>query len=41
VIFSKIRLGVAPEVNALATIIIGIVALGVITATVLQLRRRT
>jgi putrescine transport system permease protein len=39
VIFSKIRLGVAPEVNALATIIIGIVALGVVTATILQLRR--
>jgi putrescine transport system permease protein len=39
VIFSKIRLGVAPEVNALATIIIGVVALGVVTATLLQLRR--
>ncbi len=38
VIFSKIRLGVAPEVNALATIIIGIVALGVVLATILQLR---
>jgi putrescine transport system permease protein len=39
VIFSKIRLGVSPEVNALATIIIGIVALGVLVATILQLRR--
>ena len=39
VIFSKVRLGVAPEVNALATIIIGVVALGVITATILHLRR--
>ena len=39
VIFSKIRLGVSPDVNALATIIIGIVALGVFTATMLQLRR--
>jgi len=29
VIFSKVRLGVSPEVNALATIIIAIVALGV------------
>lgn len=29
VIFSKVRLGVSPEVNALATIIIGLVALGV------------
>lgn len=34
VIFSKIRLGVSPDVNALATIIIGVVALGVITATI-------
>lgn len=39
VIFSKIRLGVSPDVNALATIIIAIVALGVGTATLLQLRR--
>ncbi len=39
VIFSKIRLGVSPDVNALATIIIGVVALGVLTATLLQLRR--
>ena len=39
VIFSKIRLGVSPDVNALATIIIGVVALGVLTATILQLRR--
>ena len=29
VIFSKVRLGVSPDINALATIIIGIVALGV------------
>lgn len=40
VIFSKIRLGVSPDVNALATIIIGIVALGVVAATLLQLRGR-
>lgn len=39
VIFSKIRLGVSPDVNALATIIIGTVALGVVSATLLQLRR--
>lgn len=32
VIFSKIRLGVSPEVNALATIMIAIVALGIIIA---------
>jgi putrescine transport system permease protein len=40
VIFSKVRLGVSPDVNALATIIIGIVALGVLGATVMQLRSR-
>ncbi|MEQ1899304.1 MAG: ABC transporter permease subunit [Devosia sp.] len=39
VIFSKIRLGVAPEVNAMASIIIGLVALGVIVAATLQMRR--
>lgn len=38
VIFSKVRLGVSPEVNALATIIIAIVALGVAIAT-WQMRR--
>ena len=37
VIFSKIRLGVSPEVNALATIIIGVVTLGVVGPTVAQL----
>lgn len=40
VIFSKVRLGVSPDVNALATIIIGIVALGVLAATIMQLRAR-
>jgi putrescine transport system permease protein len=40
VIFSKIKLGVSPDVNALATVIIGIVALGVTIATILQLRRK-
>jgi putrescine transport system permease protein len=39
IIFSKIKLGVSPDINALATIIIGIVALGVGIATILQLRR--
>jgi putrescine transport system permease protein len=39
VIFSKIRLGVSPDVNALASIIIGIVATGVLVATILQMRR--
>ncbi|MGB3336710.1 MAG: ABC transporter permease subunit [Devosia sp.] len=40
VIFSKVKLGVSPDVNALATIIIGMVALGVLGATILQLRAR-
>ena len=40
VIFSKVKLGVSPDVNALATIIIGIVALGVLAATIMQLRSR-
>tara|TARA_R110002020_G_scaffold14227_20_gene50536 strand:+ start:708 stop:1517 length:810 start_codon:yes stop_codon:yes gene_type:complete len=40
VIFSKVKLGVSPDVNALATIIIGIVALGVLAATIIQLRSR-
>lgn len=39
VIFSKIRLGVSPDVNALATIIIAIVAIGVVAATLIGMRR--
>ena len=39
VIFSKIKLGVSPDVNALASIIVGIVALGVVIATLIQMRR--
>ncbi len=35
VIFSKVRLGVSPDVNALATIIIGVVAIGVIIAALI------
>jgi putrescine transport system permease protein len=38
VIFSKIRLGVSPDVNALATIMIGIIALGIVAATVIGMR---
>ena len=40
VIFSKVKLGVSPDVNALATIIIGIVATGVLVATLIQLRSK-
>jgi len=39
VIFSKVRLGVTPEVNALATLMILIVAIGVIAAMVLMRRQ--
>jgi putrescine transport system permease protein len=38
VIFSKVRLGVSPDVNALATIIIGAVALGVLVAGLISFR---
>jgi putrescine transport system permease protein len=34
-IFSKMRLGVSPDINALATVMVGIVAIGVIIAGVL------
>jgi putrescine transport system permease protein len=39
IIFSKMKLGVSPDINALATLIIGIVALGVLAATIFQLTR--
>ena len=39
VIFSKVRLGVTPEINAVATLLIGAVALGVIIAGVLMWRQ--
>ena len=35
VIFSKVRLGVSPDINALATIMVGIVTVGVIIAGIL------
>ena len=38
-IFSKVRLGVTPDVNALATIVIGLVAIGVGIAGWIQLHR--
>ena len=37
-IFSAVRLGVSPEINALSTIMIGIVTLGVITASLVSKR---
>lgn len=39
VIFSKVRLGVTPDVNALASLIIAVVSLGVLTAGWLLFRR--
>lgn len=39
VIFSKVRLGVSPDINALATIMVGIVAIGVVIAGVVMARR--
>jgi putrescine transport system permease protein len=40
VIFSKVRLGVSPEINALATILVGLVAIGTIIAGVVMSRQR-
>ena len=40
VIFSKVRLGVSPEINALATILVAIVAVGTIIAGVVMARQR-
>jgi putrescine transport system permease protein len=40
VIFSKVKLGVTPEINALATIIIGIVTVGVLIAGWMMLRQQ-
>jgi putrescine transport system permease protein len=40
VIFSKVRLGVSPEINALATILVALVAVGTIVAGLLLSRQR-
>ena len=40
-IFSKVRLGVTPDINALATVIIVLVSLGVIAAAVITRNRQT
>jgi putrescine transport system permease protein len=37
-IFSAVRLGVSPEINALSTIMIGIVTVGVLTASLVSKR---
>jgi len=38
-VFSKVRLGVTPEINALASVMIGIVAISVISAAYFMRRR--
>jgi putrescine transport system permease protein len=40
-IYSQVRLGVTPEINAVCTILIGIVAFGVICASLITKRRET
>jgi putrescine transport system permease protein len=39
-IYSQVRLGVSPEINAVSTLLIGLVATGVIAAYLVQQRRR-
>jgi putrescine transport system permease protein len=39
-IYSQVRLGVTPEINAISTLLIGLVATGVIAAWLVQQRRR-
>jgi putrescine transport system permease protein len=39
VIFSKIKLGVTPDINALATLIIGTVSMGIIIASLIMFRQ--
>lgn len=38
-IYSQVRLGVTPEINAICTILIGVVALGVLVASIVTKRR--
>ena len=38
-IYSQVRLGVTPEINAICTILIAIVAIGVIAASIFNKRR--
>jgi len=38
-IYSQVRLGVTPEINAISTVLIGIVTFGVITASIFNKRR--
>ena len=38
-IYSQVRLGVTPEINAVCTILVGLVTIGVVTASILTKRR--
>ena len=38
-IYSQVRLGVTPEINAICTILIGLVASGVLAASIVSRRR--
>jgi putrescine transport system permease protein len=38
-IYSQVRLGVTPKINAISTVLIALVALGVITASLIQKRQ--
>jgi putrescine transport system permease protein len=40
VVFSKVRLGVSPDINALATIFVTVVAIGVVIAGILMARQQ-
>jgi putrescine transport system permease protein len=40
VIFSKVRLGVSPDINALATILVAVVAIGVAIAALMMQRQQ-
>jgi putrescine transport system permease protein len=41
VVFSKVRLGVSPDVNALATLMLGVVAMGVMVSTWVMRRKKS
>ena len=40
-IYSQVRLGVTPEINAVSTILVGLVATGVIVASLVSKRQET
>jgi|TARA_B000000477_G_C5924699_1_gene156811 putrescine transport system permease protein len=39
-IYSMVRLGVTPEINAVSTILVGLVALGVVSASIIGKRQK-